>query len=256
MTTTTRAHRPYAAKGLPSVTTLIGQLAKPALVPWAAGLAATATAEAMANGAAIDEAIAAGKAAPNNRKDRSAELGTLAHDMAARLLQGEHVDEPQEHDEHRAYRCAVAVATWVDASRSTIWHIERAMEAKVGGLLVGGTPDLVMCDRMARPVIVDIKTGKSAYDEVVVQLAAYRMMLRATVLDDDERDAYDEATGLVLHCPLPEGDAAPVVEAIAVDRDAMAAGERAFDALCALYVARKAAKLPTKTQRKKDAANE
>ena len=247
MTTTTKERRSYAKRGIPSVTTLLGVLSKPALVPWAARVASEATAAAIAAGETHDAAIAIGKSAPNKRRDTSADLGTLAHEYAERLLRGEDVPEP-ERDDRRARRGAVALATWVDAQGFTILSVERELAGNVDGLDIAGTCDLILANADGI-VVADLKTGKTPYNEAIAQIAAYRLLARDEELAGghgaDPR-AYLEATGLVLHVAMPDDDVTePVCAPIAIDRETLDAGERIFRSCCTIYRAQKIAKLPS-----------
>ena len=252
-TTNTKERRSYAKRGIPSVTTILGALAKPALVPWAARVAAEATAAAIADGATHEDAIATGKAAPNKRRDKSADAGTLAHEYAERMLRGEDVAEPGSADDRRAWRCAVALATWVDAQGFTILAVERELNGSIpidasSPMQIAGTCDLILASADGI-VIADLKTGKTPYSETIAQLAAYRMLARDEELSAgpgaDPR-AYAEATGLILHVPMPDDDdTMPTVNPIAIDRARMDAGTRIFVSACQIYHDGKIAKLPS-----------
>ena len=76
-----RQYKDANGKRLPGVTTVLGVLEKPALIGWAATVAAEATADACANGLPPDQARILGRAAVFARRDKAADLGTRAHAM-------------------------------------------------------------------------------------------------------------------------------------------------------------------------------
>jgi hypothetical protein len=224
-----RQYRDADGKRLPGVTTVLGELAKPALIGWAATTAAEATAEACSNGIPPDEAKKIGRAAVFQRRDKAADLGTRAHALVEAHFAGEDIlgIDISDDDNAKAFVCA----------RRAIEHIERTCDrvvlsetAYTSPLGFGGTLDLVV-ERGGKLLIADLKTGKGVHDEVIPQLAAYRFMLQAAgVLIEG---------GLVFHVPV-DGDA--VTEHV-IPSHKLDAGWRLFDCALTIYQVKHGAKL-------------
>lgn len=223
-----RQYRSAEGKRLPGVTTVLGELAKPALIGWAATTAAEATAEACANGIPPDEARKIGRAAVFSRRDKAADLGTRAHALVEAHFAGEALSvDVGDPDEAKVYACA----------RRAIEHIERTCDrvvlsetAYTSPLGFGGTLDLVV-ERGGKLLIADLKTGKGVHDEVIPQLAAYRFMLQAAGVIVDG--------GLVFHVPV-DGD---VVTEHFIPSHKLDAGWRLFDCALTIYQVKHGAKL-------------
>jgi hypothetical protein len=223
-----RQYRDSNGKRLPGVTTVLGELAKPALIGWAATTAAETTADACANGIPPDEARKIGRAAVFQRRDKAADLGTRAHALVEAHFAGEAVEvDVGDADEAKVYACA----------RRAIEHIERTCDrvvlsetAYTSPLGFGGTLDLVV-ERGGKLLIADLKTGKGVHDEVIPQLAAYRFMLQAAGILIEG--------GLVFHVPV-DGDA--VTEHV-IPSHKLDAGWRLFDCALTIYQVKHGAKL-------------
>jgi hypothetical protein len=224
-----RQYRDADGKRLPGVTTVLGELAKPALIGWAATTAAEATAEACSNGIPPDEAKKIGRAAVFQRRDKAADLGTRAHALVEAHFAGEDIlgIDISDDDNAKAFVCA----------RRAIEHIERTCDrvvlsetAYTSPLGFGGTLDLVV-ERGGKLLIADLKTGKGVHDEVIPQLAAYRFMLQAAGILVEG--------GLVFHVPV-DGD---VVTEHVIPSHKLDAGWRLFDCALTIYQVKHGAKL-------------
>lgn len=205
-----------------SVTEVLGNLGKPGLMWWAAEEAAKACASFLREGLSDEEAIERARKSFNKTKDRAAEAGTIAHGMMERFLLGEDaeagVDAFGDAGTLEKARAAFArFAAWWPASGYTLHLVEEQLVDKVRGY--GGTVDMVLRDASGTLVVADLKTGKGVYSETVFQLAGYRQLLRDVSGLVIER-------GLVVHCPV-EGE----LGLHEVESDALAAGERVFNAL-------------------------
>lgn len=158
-----RVHTAYKTKDghrVPSVTTALGELAKPALIPWAWGLGTKG----------IDW---------KTYRDELADVGTLAHRMILDHLRGEKTDTSDYSPNQ------------VDlAENSFLSYLEWERQHKVEPILVetplvseifkyGGTPDFFgLIDEV--PTLADYKTGKGIYPEFFYQLAAYKNLIYET----------------------------------------------------------------------------
>ena len=171
---------------VPGVTTIIGELNKPALVGWAGK---TVAAAAVAHGKACLAAGKAGKRAPGfprwteilyGKRDRAADDGTVAHNLFERHLRGDHVEREDATD--GAWTAYVNAAQWLD---ETSLHIEPHEQPMVSEKYrYGGTPDALAYSQgnavlqdLGRPYLADWKTG-GVYAEHLIQMAAYAQLLR------------------------------------------------------------------------------
>lgn len=154
---------------VPGVTTVIGQLDKPALVNWAARETAAYADEhwARLSGMRSADRIRELEGA-RYQKNRAAVIkGNRLHALGQRLAQGEQVDAPAEIFPH-----VEAYARFLDQ-----WGFETvATEVPVcrTDYRYAGTLDLIVeSDRFGR-VLLDVKTGKGVYAETALQTTAYR----------------------------------------------------------------------------------
>jgi len=155
-----RAHTVYKdqdGRRLPGVTTVLGVLNKPALVPWANGL---------------------GLAGINVREyvDVLARIGTMGHDMIMHHHKGEEAVFPDDAPDlvSKAENCLLSYLAW--AKGKSIEPILYEVPLVSEQYSYGGTVDFYgMVDGV--PTIVDYKTGKAIYAEHVYQVSAYRQLL-------------------------------------------------------------------------------
>jgi hypothetical protein len=168
----TNSGRWYTWRGeaFASVTTILGTIAKPALVQWAAKLTAREAVdnlERLTDLAALDPDIAVGwlAKAPERAKTKSATTGSLVH-LAAELLAGGKPAQvtPETEPLIRHLR------RFLDDVRPQFLHQEVAVYSRAHGY--AGTADaFAVID--GEPVIVDFKTSRGVYAEYSLQLAAY-----------------------------------------------------------------------------------
>lgn len=141
-------------KRVPGATTILGVIAKPALVRWANNLGLQG----------IDS---------TKYVDALADIGTLAHAMILEDLGGEPVNRNEWSSQQldRAENCALK---WLGLGlRIEPIAIEKPLVSELYGY--GGTTDLVgTVDGVLE--IVDIKTSKAIYDDHIYQAAAYRQL--------------------------------------------------------------------------------
>lgn len=159
---------------VPSVTGILAQVGKPALVGWAARTVANYAADHWAELAAMDPTERRqlmGGAADRDR-NRKAASGTQIHAWAEGLLHGEEIDVPGEY-----VATVEGLAKWWERagwvavrSECQVWSGEDTL---TGGCAYAGTLDLIAMDGDQNVVLADIKTGKGVYPETALQLAAY-----------------------------------------------------------------------------------
>jgi hypothetical protein len=229
-----RQYRDSDGRRLPGVTTVLGVLDKPALVPWAARQAAEATAAAMVDGGQpAAQAIEIGRKAPFQRRQDAADAGTQAH----ACLEAHYIGEPWPEDASDAARaCAQRVINHIEARGYRVIASEWASTIFDYGEGWGGTLDLIL-EREGLVYVADLKTGKGAFDEVVPQLAAYRHLWD---FSRDDREHWITGGGVVFHAPI-EGD---TVAEIALPPAKLDAGWRVFHGALTVYWAKKEARLP------------
>jgi len=163
-----KQHTVYKVDGVrvPGVTTILGVINKPALVPWANRL---------------------GLEGIDTRKyvDALAEIGTLAHSIIEHELREEPLDldswSPEQID--KAQNSAIKFLDWMEGHEIEVAATElQLVSAKYR---FGGTVDVIASvDGILG--IVDIKTAKAIYDDMMYQVAAYRELARENGYDVQE----------------------------------------------------------------------
>lgn len=159
----TKAHIRYKnneGKVVPGVTTILGVLNKPALVPWANRLGL--------------EGIDSSKYV-----DKLATIGTLAHYLIACDLKGESADlEGYSQDEvDKAENSLISYFEWKKRLTIEVILVEEPLVSEI--YQFGGTIDL-LAKINNELVLIDFKTGSGIYDEYVYQVAAYEQLALAT----------------------------------------------------------------------------
>ena len=140
---------------VPSVTTVLGILAKPALIHWAWKL---------------------GTEGLDYRKvrEQAASIGTLAHYLIMCDLKGEKPDTTTYTAEQigKAETSYLAWLEWVQDKRLRGVAVERPLVSET--YRYGGTLDWVVSSPAGGLWLVDFKTGSGIYPEMRYQIAAYR----------------------------------------------------------------------------------
>lgn len=154
------------------VTTICGMLNKPALVGWAGKLC-------------TERAWRAGKAGDPlpkwtdilyGQRDDAASAGTLVHELFEAHLRKLPLPEVPETDVGRAALQGFENArNWLASSGMEIEPHERPLVSTQ--FRYGGTPDALATDGR-RLYLADWKTSAAIYAEMVIQMAAYRQLLR------------------------------------------------------------------------------
>ncbi len=155
-----KTHQRYYNKAgtlLPGVTTILGVLNKPALVPWANNLGL--------QGINVREYV-----------DALALIGTIGHEMICCHNRGINFVSNGYPDEliDKAENCYLSYLAWEKQHKVEPLLCEAALVSEVYGF--GGTLDMfAKVDGV--PTIVDYKTGKAIYPEHVYQVAAYKQLI-------------------------------------------------------------------------------
>jgi hypothetical protein len=181
----------YKLDGHPvvSVTQLLDQLSKPALVQWAANEAADYAIDQWDELAMVPlsdrRRLIAGAHRAN--RDRAAAKGTAVHDMAERLLGGAPVDVP---DVARAQ--VEGLARWIETSGVTVVHSESKVwsdaDDEIGLCAYAGTLDAILKHPTRGQGLVDWKTGSGVYRDMALQVAGYAATERLIADDGEDRD--------------------------------------------------------------------
>lgn len=265
---TTRRQYWRNGKRLPSVTTILDNAAKPALLGWAAGCGARALARMLDDGVNIDAALGRVRIEWQKERKAAADAGTRAHELLEAWAKDEpadaDLDNEQDREAHRLYQAGVA---HLQATGSTILASEVGLKGHWSGehddLAFGGTFDLVV-ERSDGLWLADWKTGARVYgDSVVPQLAAYRELWRwldlgwADPIGPDVdvgriRNRSQEMRGaLVLHIPYD----GPITEH-QVPHDVLDVGWRFFTACHSLHKLKPKMTIETDADAAKEAAND
>ena len=125
-----------------------------------------------------------GVASLYEKRDEAAEAGTLAHDMIECFIlnkpQPEHVNVNPQIAE-RAANAFVQFREWWDQTRIEIIATERAYVSERHQF--GGTVDAIGRDTKGRIVLVDWKTSNGVYQDYLIQLGAYALLLEECAPD-------------------------------------------------------------------------
>lgn len=214
---------------VPSVTTLLNLMAKPALTKWAAREAASFAVDTWDELALEPPStrLARIAAAPDTRRNRKAATGTQIHAWAERLLAGEPLEIPDE-----LVGPVRGLADWWEKSRcirlqaeARVWSDE---DPDLGLCAYAGTLDLLVKHPTRGIGLVDLKTGAGVYDDFAVQIAAYAAA-DWMALDDDHPMPRVDWLG-VLHVQPDRTDLHTVPP------DSRAAATQRFEILRALHV--------------------
>lgn len=121
----------------------------------------------------IDRVIAAGSARPDKIKDEAAELGTLVHKYIDQVIQGK---LPTDLTPEMEPAVTAFIEWWKDSK------IELVMgDTKVASLIHGYGGSLDALGRQnGEYVILDWKTSGAVYDEMALQISAYKFAFAET----------------------------------------------------------------------------
>lgn len=183
----TRLYRhPVTGTEVPSVTTILGVLDKPALPRWAALEVATYAIENREAWQALParDALELLKKAPWAKSKSAADAGTDAHTYCEQLLLGHAPDAPVDSTFAPLYGDALKnVRELVKHVKPTVIAVEATAWSHTHGY--AGTFDgLHVID--GKLTLVDLKTSKDVYPDYALQLAAYRYATHIVLPDGTE----------------------------------------------------------------------
>lgn len=170
---------PYRNEKLPSVTTIIGQLDKPALVYWAANNTSDYILQYLSecdtvNLDELKNVVEKARKEFRNVSRTATDIGTIVHSKIEEFLKyGSIIDEKME-DQPRKYREPIlnAISAFFKWLESYDTYKTIATEQTVYGKGFAGTLDWrVLLDDVE--YVIDFKTSKDIYKEYGYQIAAY-----------------------------------------------------------------------------------
>lgn len=211
---------------VPSVTTILGIMDKPAIPRWAAKEVAE---YAVRERAALEklppeDQITLLKGAPWKKRDKAADIGTQAHSYAEQILlsaPGTQIMEPPGLGNAGDGIRRVLDKLKPDPllTEATAWHYRANYAGTFDGLWKIGT----------KKVLVDWKTGAGVYGEAGLQLAAYQFAETVIAYDGEEEEMPHIDFALLLHCPR-EGKASIVrLDLTQEDHEAFLAAAKLFN---------------------------
>lgn len=203
-------HR-YLVNGQPaiSVTKALDVIHKPALVPWAAKMAAETVLAELKPGMAlneieIQELANRAKSAHRQKSQSAAQIGSTVHDWVERFARGNHPPMPL-HDSVR--KGVEAYIAWVNEHRVDTQWVERKV-CSLQHRYVGTVDFVGQIDGV--PAVVDFKTSSSIWDEYRLQVAAYSQALIEEGIVPPDHDRwiirFDKETGNFEAKLLPRQD--------------------------------------------------
>jgi hypothetical protein len=156
-----------------SVTTALGIINKPALVNWAANMAADSIAEALKPGISYDELelqtiIEAGRKAHYQRKTDAGLTGTFVHKWVEDYIKGNNPGMPVNKNLQEAIN---RFLEWVNRHKVEFLLSEQQVYSRKYNYT--GTLDFI-CKIDGKMYIGDMKTSTGIYPEYFIQTAAYR----------------------------------------------------------------------------------
>ena len=125
-----------------------------------------------------------GAASLYEKRDEAAEAGTLAHDMIEAFILSRPAPEVAAVNPQIAERAANAFAQfreWWNQTRIEIIATERAYVSERHQF--GGTVDAIGRDTKGRIVLVDWKTSNGVYQDYLIQLGAYALLLEECAIE-------------------------------------------------------------------------
>lgn len=225
-------------KRRPGVTTVIGDTlgwSKNALMAWSAKEAAKAAVQGMLDGGHPDDVADRARTAHYKIRDAAADAGKLAHEYIEAFLRSGAApeepgafDEPETEVQGKARHAFEKIRAWWPSSGYEMVEAELALVDETSGY--GGTIDVILRRKSDGVLIVgDVKTGKSVYDETLLQLGAYSLLAG--------KHGHPVTEGVIIHCPVTEGEPCTAVE---VSAEMLALGASAFVSLFWIYTNRPA----------------
>jgi len=164
------SHR-YKLNGeyLIGVTTALGMIAKPMLIPWASKMAVNHIRECITLGVELtEETLNDAKNAHRKRKEDAGASGSLVHEWAERYIKTGDKTLPEDQN---VLNGVLAFLKWVNAHKVKFISSERIVYSKEHGFV--GTMD-AEAEVNGEICVIDFKTSSGIYPEMELQTAAYQ----------------------------------------------------------------------------------
>jgi hypothetical protein len=180
------------------VTTVLGIIAKPALIPWAVNETVGYLAGNLRPGITYDEVqiktmLEAAKRAHRQRKQDAADLGSMIHKWIEEYIKGENPPAPVNPQMQQAIQ---AFLGWVKKNKVKFIASERTVYSRKYNY--AGTADFI-CEIAGKKYIGDIKTSNAIYNEYLLQVAAYRFAIQ-----EEDSSNYDGM--MIIRVPKNDGE--------------------------------------------------
>lgn len=180
------------------VTTVLGVIAKPALMYWAVNEAVNYLTENWKPGTTYDEMqikamLEAAKSAHRKKKEDAATLGSMIHKWIEEYIGGANPAAPVNPQMQKAIN---AFLLWVQQNKVKFLASERAVYSRK--YKYAGTTDFI-CEIGGKRYVGDIKTSNAIYNEYLMQVAAYRYALQ-----EEDGNNYDGM--LIIKVPKDDGE--------------------------------------------------
>lgn len=163
----------YEGEKVPSVTTILSVIAKPALINWSANMAADYFKAQIAPGISYDEIQLntiwkEAKSAHYKKKVETGDIGTFVHNWVENYIKG--IDQPVPTNDGLR-ESTERFLKWQTDHKVKFLASEQVVYSRVHNY--SGTLDFI-CTIGGRLVLGDLKTSSGIYDEYWLQTAAYR----------------------------------------------------------------------------------
>ena len=169
-------------KTIYGTTSITGVINKPALVYWAANMAADAFLANMEAGKPLDEVQIKElsniiRTAHAQKKDKAADIGTMIHEWLEQFLKAGLAKKPipKKPINPEMKNAIEAFLSWTKKNKVKFTETERKVYSKKYGY--AGTLDAIAVVN-GKPTIVDFKTSNAIYPEMFLQTVAYQSALQ------------------------------------------------------------------------------
>jgi len=157
---------------LPSVTTITGQLEKPALMYWSVNCACDYLNQKVASGEPLTvHLVDTARKEWRNVQQQALDIGTNTHEYIHQYLTTQKEPKIENSAEQAAF---LAFLEWKDKNKLEPITMETRVYGKIDTdeYMYAGTCDLI-CELNGVITLIDFKTAKDIYDEYIYQVAAY-----------------------------------------------------------------------------------
>lgn len=164
-------------QNLTGCTTILGIVAKPALIQWSANMAVKYVKEHFVDYETLDDVLSEAKVAHRKRKESAGDYGNMVHDTVSEIIQD--VIEKEEGFIRSGKNPNKSIQNFLDwAINNKVKFLATEQNIYSERLFIGGIVDFV-CEIDGQIFVGDIKTAKSGiYPENFWQCAGYDIMMK------------------------------------------------------------------------------